>query len=148
MSIFFLLCAFIIWTADGRWTFTLAVAILGLLLLVSYSLLLKITRSCPSEAVEFTCSNSDIPVVMWTVTSSTSGFSGSISFHSIFNTQGIWRSAVIDDSVVNATLLYGNSSWYLTSLSIPSTLTSDIRCNSEFLQYHFSNGKSLTIEVS
>ena len=43
------------------------------LIIVSYGLLLKITGSCPSEAVEFTCSNCEGPVVVWTITS-TSGF--------------------------------------------------------------------------
>ena len=76
---------------------------------------------------------------MWTLTSLSSGFSNSLTFHSSFDTQGVRQSVTIDNSVVNATLLYANSSWYLTSLTIPSTLSSDILCNLEFLQYHSSN---------
>ena len=94
------------------------------LLLVSCGLLyqVKSNESRPSEAIEFICSNNDRPVIMWTITSLSSGFSNIVTFHSVFDTQGIWWSAVIDDSVANATLHYGNSSWYLTSLTIPSTV--------------------------
>ena len=59
---------------------------------------------------------------MWTITSLCSGFSNIVTFNSVFDTQGIWRSAVNDDSVANATLHYGNSSRYLSSLTIPSTV--------------------------
>ena len=111
------------------------------LLLVSCGLLYQVKNieSRPSEAIKFICSNNGGPVIMWTITSLSSGFSSIITFHSIFDTPGVWRSAVIDDSVANATLHYGNSSWYLTFLMIPSTVSSDIRCNFEFLQYHSSS---------
>ena len=108
-------------------------------LIVSHCLLYQKNNmeSCPSE-VEFICNNSNGPVVTWMITS-VSGVLKTIVFHSFYDTQGIWRSAVIDYSVANAMLLYGNSSWYLTSLTISSTLSSDIACNSESLQHHSSN---------
>ena len=126
--------------------FTIAVAVttnavFSSLIIVSHCLY-QVKRSCPLEEVEFICSNNDgLQVVMWTITSLSSGFIKSITFHSSFDTSGIWRSVVIDDSEVNASLLYGNSSWYLTSLTIPSTLSSDIMCNNDFLQYRSSNSK-------
>ena len=141
MNVFYLHCAFV-WTMEGVAGYFILVAFYNntfLLPVVSYGLLYQ-TESCPSEAVEFICSNTDGPVVVWRIASS-SGVLMTISFHSLLDIQGVRRSATFDNSVVNATLLYGNSSWYLNSLTIPYTLSSDIECNSEFLQYHSSNGK-------
>jgi len=109
------------------------------LFLACKGLLYQVKRedSCPPEEVEFMCgNNNDVPLIQWTVTSLLSDYTQNIAFHTQFDYPGISRFTVIDNFVVNATFLYGNSSWYLSSLIIPSALSSEIICNTEFLHYH------------
>jgi len=119
-------------------------AIIVLLLLACQGLLYQVKREdpCPPEEVEFICSNNiNVPVVQWTITSLLSGFQQSIAFHVSFDRPVISRFTTIDNYMANATFLFSNTSWYLTSLIIPSALSLNIQCNFDFVSYHSSNGK-------
>ena len=88
------------------------------------------------------CSQHD-SLVVWTVTSNSTGErSSGLSFdYSVLATEQRMKMTVIDSTEVIAQILYGNSSFSLTVLTIEATLSAIVSCNSDTLAYYPQNSK-------
>ncbi len=88
------------------------------------------------------CSQHD-SVVIWRVTSiSTGERSSGLSFdYSVLATVQRMKMTAIDSTEVIAQILYGNSSFSLTVLTIEATLSASVRCNSDKLAYYPQNSE-------
>ena len=97
---------------------------------------------CFSDIAEFVCSQHD-SVAIWGVTSNSTGESSSdLSFHySALATGQRMKITTIDSTEVIAQILYGNSSFSLTVLTIEATLSAIVSCNSDTLAYYPQNSK-------
>ncbi len=97
---------------------------------------------CFSDVAEFMCSQHD-SLVVWTVTSNSTGErSSGLSFdYSVLATEQRMKMTVIDSTEVIAQILYGNSSFSLTVLTIEATLSAIVYCNSDTLAYYPQNSK-------
>ena len=98
---------------------------------------------CSNEAV-FICANKDLPEVQWTITTA-GGTTRSLSFSLLFGTDRV-MSRTIDSTLVRAELIFGNSSYYVSSLTIVATLSATIECNLESISYQPDNGNNLDIQ--
>ena len=87
---------------------------------------------CSNEAV-FICANKDLPDVQWTITTA-GGTTRSLSFSLLFATDRV-LSRTIDSTPVRAELIFGNSSYYVSSMTIVATLSATIECNLESISY-------------
>ncbi len=109
-----------------------------------FSALYQVNRTgtpCYSDVAEFVCSQQS-PFAAWTVTSISSGHSSPIlSFHAVFTPEERMKSARLDNTVVRAQLIHGNSSFTLSSLTIEATLSATIECNDDTLTYYPVDGK-------
>ncbi len=105
----------------------------------SFADLYQVNRTrtlCYSDVAEFVCSQ-QVPFVSWTVTSISSGHTSSVlSFHAVFASEEGMKSTRLDNTVVRAQLIHGNSSFTLTSLTIEATLSATTECNDDILTYH------------
>ena len=91
---------------------------------------------CYSDVAEFVCSQ-QLPFTSWTVTSISSGHSSPVlSFHAVFTPEQRMKSSRLDNTVVRAQLIHGNSSFSLASLTIEATLSATIDCNEDILTYY------------
>ncbi len=96
---------------------------------------------CYSDVAEFVCFQ-QLPFAAWTVTSISSGHSSSVlSFHAVFAPEQRMKSTRLDNTVVRAQLIHGNSSFTLSSLTIEATLSATIECNDNILTYYSLDSK-------
>jgi len=63
------------------------------------------------------------------------------TFHSTFDSAGMCRVTQIGSTEFKGELLYGNSSYYLTSLVFTAATDFEIMCNRETVIYRYSNGE-------
>ena len=89
---------------------------------------------CYSDIAEFVCSQTDMALVLWRVTS-TSGTTRPLSFHTLFDSIGLVKTATVDTTTVTAKLVNSNSSFFESRLTISANLSSTIECNIESIQY-------------
>ncbi len=105
----------------------------------SFADLYQVNRTrtlCYSDVAEFVCSQQS-PFTSWTVTSISSSHSSPVlSFHVVFFPEERMKSARLDNTVVRAQVIHGNSSFTLTSLTIEATLSATIECNDDILTYY------------
>ena len=92
---------------------------------------------CSNEA-SFICANNDGPSIQWRITSV--GGTKTIAFSLLFNTERV-VSTTIESTPVRAELIFRNSSYYVTSLTIVATLSATIECNLESISYQPDSGK-------
>ena len=91
---------------------------------------------CYSDVAEFVCYQQS-PFVLWTVTSISSRHRSQVlSFHAVFTPEERMKSTRLDNTVVRAQLLDGNSSFTLSSLTIEATLSATIECEDDILTYY------------
>ncbi len=97
---------------------------------------------CFSDVAEFMCSQHD-PLVVWTVTSNSTGerSSGLSLDYSVLATGQRMKMTMIDSTEDIAQILDGNSSFSLTVLTIEATLSAIVSCNSDTLAYYPQNSK-------
>ncbi len=88
---------------------------------------------CFSDVAEFVCTQNS-GVVSWTISSSTGGFT-QLSFHYFFDSTGPMKSTMINSTIVRGFLIYGNSSFLESSLTIAASLSVTLRCNSNAFVY-------------
>ena len=93
---------------------------------------------CSNEA-SFICANNYGPSIQWEITTD-GGATQSLSFSLLFITERV-MSRTIESSPVTAELIFGNSSYYVTSLTIVATLSATIECNLESIRYQPDSGK-------
>ncbi len=110
----------------------------------SFADLYQVNRTstlCYSDVAEFVCTQ-QLPFVSWTVTSISSGHSSPVlSFHAVFTPEERMKSTRLDTTVVRARIIYGNSFFILSSLTIEATLSATIECNDDILTYYPLNSK-------
>ncbi len=97
---------------------------------------------CFYDVAEFICFQHD-SLVAWTVTSISTGERASgLTLHSsaLATGQRMVRTT-IDSTEVIAQILYGNSSFSLTVLTIEARLSAIVRCNYDILNYYPQNSK-------
>ena len=92
------------------------------------------TRSlCYSDVAEFVCSQYDTQII-WTITSSSSGMSDQILFHTLFDPVRM-KNGTIDSTIVTAQLIIGNISFIMSKLTIAANLVATIECDTERISY-------------
>ncbi len=101
---------------------------------------------CRNEA-EFLCSQLNEHEVQWVVTLS-NGISRSLSFNSLTDSVAVEKFTVIQSTIMKATLVFVNSSYILTSLTLAAHLNATIRCHSEYLLYEFEDCKLIFYDIS
>ncbi len=94
---------------------------------------------CYSDVAEFVCSQSDTRII-WTITSSSSGMSDQISFHTLFDSVRM-KNGTIDSTIVTAQLIVGNISFIMSKLIIAANLVAIIECDTEKISYQPLNSK-------
>ncbi len=94
---------------------------------------------CYSEVAEFVCSRYDTQII-WTITSSSSGMSDQISFHTLFDSVRM-KNRTIHSTIVTAQLIVGNISFILSKLAIAANLVATIECDTESISYQPINSK-------
>ena len=104
----------------------------------------RTSTQCSNQAM-FICANNDGPSIQWEITS-VGGATESLSFSLLFNTERV-MSRTIEYTPVRAELIFGNSSYYVTSLTIVATLSATIECNLESISYQPDSGKKLDIQI-
>ena len=91
----------------------------------------------------FVCANNnDDSIVQWRITPA-NGVGTLLSFHLLFDDTPEERveSRIIKSTPVRAELIFANSSYYVSSLTIVATLSANIECNRESTSYLFRNCK-------
>ncbi len=97
----------------------------------------KTRTQCYSDVAEFICSHHE-SLLTWTVTSITSGErSATLSFNSQFNVTENIKYASVDSTQVTAELMFGNSTFSLSRLTIEASVSAIIICNHENIIYHY-----------
>ncbi len=94
---------------------------------------------CYSNEAEFVCSQYDT-IIFWRITSSSSGMSDQISFHTLFDSVRM-KNGTIDSTIVTAQLIVGNTSFITSKLTIAANLVATIACNAESISYQPLNSK-------
>ena len=94
---------------------------------------------CSSEAV-FVCANNDGPSIQWRI-ATVGGAVKSLNFHLSFHSEGEIITKTIESTPVRAELIFGNSSYYVSSLTIVAKLSATINCNTESITYQLENSK-------
>ncbi len=94
---------------------------------------------CYSNEAEFVCSQYDTRII-WTISSSSSGMSDQIAFHTLFDSVRM-KNGTIDSTIVTAQLIIGNTSFITSKLTIVANLVATITCNSESISYQPQNSK-------
>ena len=64
-----------------------------------------------------------------------------MSFNSLTDSVAVEKFTVIQSTIMKATLVFVNSSYILTSLTLAAHLNATIRCHSEYLLYEFEDCK-------
>ncbi len=89
----------------------------------------KTRTQCYDDVAEFICSHHE-SLLTWTVTSITSG-ERSVSFNSQFNIRENMVYTSVDSTQVTAELIFGNSTFSLSRLTIEADVSAIIMCNHE-----------------
>ena len=88
----------------------------------------------------FICANNDGPGVQWIITP-VGGAKRSFNFHLLLHSEGEIITRTIESTPVRAELIFVNSSYYVTSLTIVATLSATINCNRERITYQLQSCK-------
>ena len=78
--------------------------------------------------------------MQWRITTA-SGSGTLLTFHSLFDDTPEERveTEILEATPVRAELIFGNSSYYVTSLTIVATLIATIECKYDNIEYTFLN---------
>ena len=94
---------------------------------------------CSNETM-FICANNDGPSLQWIITT-LGGTTRTLGFHLSLHSEGAVMSRTIESTPVTAELIFANSSYYVTSLTIVATLSATIYCSQKSITYQPESGK-------
>ena len=95
---------------------------------------------CFSDVAEFVCTQNN-RMVTWIIVSNTTRNDRQLVLHSFFNSNQPLKTTTIDSTTVRGYLIFGNSSFLESSLTIVASLSVNLRCNGDVLAYRPLNSK-------